>query len=420
MPDAAPSRSRPELKALTGLRAVAALAVVLSHTGLPQSMPEFAHKIVGWGFVGVPLFFMLSGFVLAYNYPDLRPGRGRGRGILKFYVARVARVMPLYWVMIAFCVADYYVAGRDQYPSALWQNVLAVQAWSPDVDVAQTHYNGPGWSIGVELFFYGLFPFLAVPMAALARRAGVRGLALFIASAATVAIGLWMYFWLSGRASQPASIPGSAHRWLYRNPLPHLVSFSTGMALAHIATRIGPWRVSTHHVIQTSVVAYVLLLAALRPSPSPFISAGSYGAMFVIPFAVAMLSLGSGHGWFGRLLSTRQFVTLGTASYALYLTHRWLIWRLDFGDLIGSARGFAPYVALILTVGILLLIAEGAHRYVENPARRWMVARFRRWTEPSTQERPGNTLVPDEATPASEPVGREQTAPSTGSVVRAR
>jgi hypothetical protein len=63
-------QKKPVLTALTGLRAVAAIGVVVSHTRVPESTPEHLEKIAGWGHIGVPLFFMLSGVVLALQLPE--------------------------------------------------------------------------------------------------------------------------------------------------------------------------------------------------------------------------------------------------------------------------------------------------------------------------------------------------------------
>src|SRR5262245_42651062 len=79
-----PHERRPELKALTGLRAVAAIAVVMSHVGVPKGLPEEFAKIAHWGYIGVPLFFMLSGVVLGYNYPQLNIRQTRR--MAKFYL----------------------------------------------------------------------------------------------------------------------------------------------------------------------------------------------------------------------------------------------------------------------------------------------------------------------------------------------
>lgn len=388
-----PHRVKAELRALTGLRAVAALAVVFSHTGVPKDAPKAFAQVASWGHVGVPLFFMLSGFVLAYNYPDLS-FRSRSRTV-RFYIARIARVMPLYWAMILYCAAFYLALDYDQYPSALVQNLLAVQTWGSDLYTAHSRYNGPGWSVGVELFFYLLFPFLAPVVAALARRWGNRAMVAVVAMCAVIAAVLWAWFVLTGRAALPATNGESAHRWLYRNPLPHLVDFIAGMCLAYLWQSSLRLRVGAHHVIQAAVVVIVLFLAIARPGSNAFVAAGSFGPMFILPFAFLLFSLGSGKGWMAHLLATNVMVRLGTASYALYLTHRWFVWQLSTGRAVADT-GVAAWVALIVTVCVLLVIAEGAHRYIEVPARRGIlkVTRKRRSAPmPASTPKPAAELV---------------------------
>jgi peptidoglycan/LPS O-acetylase OafA/YrhL len=366
-PAAEPRRRRPELKALTGLRAVAATAVVVSHLGVPHSLPNEFAEVARMGFIGVPLFFMLSGVVLGYNYPDLtfRPGRRAAM----FYVARIARVMPLYWAMVVYCALFYVANDERQYPSALVQNLLAVQAWSPDVQVAQEHYNGPGWSIGVELFFYALFPLLVPVVAAIYRRYGLVGASMVVALCCVVLLALAVAFTLSGRADLPATDPDSAHRWLYRNPLCLLPLFVCGLAVAFLLPHVRAWSQWGHQLVQFGVPLYVLGVAVFRGSGG-FWTAASYSALFILPFAVLLLSLSTGRGWVARFLGTRPMVALGVASFALYLTHRWLIWQLNTYPAIAEGRNVEPYVAFALTLGVLLLVAEGAHRYIEEPARR--------------------------------------------------
>jgi peptidoglycan/LPS O-acetylase OafA/YrhL len=365
-----PHPRRPELRALTGLRAVAALAVVVSHVGVPPSLPDRFARVAHWGYIGVPLFFMLSGVVLGYNYPGLT--FRQTRRTVRFYLARVARVMPLYWVMIFYSAALYFSVGHRQFPSAFVQNLFAVQTWSPDLLVAQSYYNGPGWSIGAELFFYLLFPFVVPLVAAVARRHGARGLVLVVAAVAALSVLLLVYFVVSGRAALPAENPASAHRWLYRNPLCQFPIFLGGVAVSFLIPSVLRWRTRTHHLIQAAVVVYVLALAMFR-GEGGFWGAASFGAFFVVPFTLLLLSLASQRGWLARFLGTAPMVKLGVASFALYLTHRWLVWQLSSFDPIAKGHGLAPYVGFLLTIGVLLLVGEGAHRYVEEPAQRWIV-----------------------------------------------
>ncbi|WP_433790034.1 acyltransferase family protein [Actinoplanes sp. CA-252034] len=386
------------LTALTGLRAVAAIGVVISHSGVPASLPEHLDKIASWGHIGVPMFFMLSGVVLAYNYSHLKGWEGRRT--VKFYIARIARVMPLYWAVIAYCAIYLWVYGRPNHGWALLQNLLAVQTWSGDLKVAMGYYNSPGWSIGVELFFYALFPFLVPLVAGLARRFGWRGLIVLILAMATVILALWAAFHLTGHSSFKADNPTSAHRWLYRNPLCHLPMFVTGMAVAFLIPYTGRWSTRRHHAIQTFVFSYVFGLAAFRPMGSGWSSA-AYGLLFVVPFALVMISLASGRGWMARILSTTVMVRLGLASYALYITHRWILFDLGTADRIKTGGGWAPYGALLITLAVLLLIAEGAHRYIEEPSRRLLVRLTRRWTSGGTSHPVPDHTTPDRGHPAS-------------------
>src|SRR4051794_29809514 len=91
-----PRDARPPLRALTGLRFVAAMQVLLYHVYAPGSRgaPGWVRALVGSGYVGVGLFFVLSGFVLAYNYLEpMEAGRVSRR---EFWLARLARVYPVY------------------------------------------------------------------------------------------------------------------------------------------------------------------------------------------------------------------------------------------------------------------------------------------------------------------------------------
>ncbi|GAA0585240.1 acyltransferase [Paractinoplanes ferrugineus] len=388
-----PHERRPELKALTGLRAVAAIAVVVSHVGVPKSLPHPLAQIAHWGYIGVPLFFMLSGVVLGYNYPQLT--YKQHRRTIKFYIARIARVMPLYWVMVIYSALLYVSVDHQQYPKVFLMNIFGVQTWSGDLLAAQSRYNGPGWSIGAELFFYFLFPFVVPLVAGAAKRWGAKALLLIAGGMALVSLILFAYFVISGRADLPAADPGSAHRWLYRNPLCQLPIFLVGVAISFLLPYARQWSDLTHHVIQTLVLAYVLVLAMVR-GEGGFWGAGSFGPFFVIPFAVALMSLASDRGWFARILRTRPMVTLGVASYALYITHRWFVWQLSTSDPVTKGHDIAPYVGFVVTICVLLLIGEGAHRYVEEPARRWIVNMTNRWARkfPARRRIPAQPAAP--------------------------
>ena len=354
---------------MTGVRAAAALAVVLHHIGLPTSAPQPARNLVASGYIGVPLFFMLSGLVLAWNYSTLTVLSG-GR-LWRFYVARIARVMPLYWAVLLFLVVQRAARGVPQ--DSLWRHVLAIQTWSGDYAIGQGSYNPPGWSICVEVFLYAVFPFLIPVIALVSKRFGSLGLVGVVALAFAVQVALVAIFTHEGWASLPATDPASAHRWLYRNPLPRLTDFVIGMSLAFLLLRGFKLRARSAGWLQAACVTYVLVFASLGATLADWQHPAFYGAMWTVPFALLLLSLAaSPDAWLSRFFSTRALVTLGTASYAVYLTHRPLLPYLgrDGADMLSNPPDWAPYLSIVVVVGLVLLIGEGAHRLIEVPARR--------------------------------------------------
>lgn len=370
---------------MTGLRAIAAIAVVLSHTGVPASCPAPLRKATEWGYVGVPMFFMLSGVVLAYNYGTLTPAAG-WRAVLRFYVARMARVMPLYWVMILFCVVANVAGGKPQYHAALIENILAVQTWGADIDTAQYRYNGPGWSIGAELFFYVLFPFVVPLVRGVWDKRRVRGVSALIAGCVAVTFVLCLAWVTLGWASLPGQDGRSAHRWLYRNPLPHLAEFVIGICLSFLIQGSRALSARRHTYVQMIVLVVVGGVATLHPVGHPSVIAASYGALFVAPFAVLIWSLSSGRGFLARFLSKPLLMSLGVSSYALYLTHVPVLSQVAAAEGIRTGAASRSWAALLVTLTLMLLVAEGAHRSVEVPCRRVILRRLGRRDENSVHE----------------------------------
>ena len=377
---------RSEILALTGVRAAAALAVVLHHVGLPVSAPTPLRNLAASGYIGVPLFFMLSGLVLAWNYSTLTvlsPSR-----LWRFYIARIARVMPLYWVVLLFLVVQREARNVPQHE--LWRHLLAIQTWSDDYTIGQASYNPPGWSICVEIFLYAVFPFLVPVIALISRRFGGVGLVALIAFAFAVQVALVAVFTGEGWAFLSVKDPSSGHRWLYRNPLPRLSEFVIGMSLAFLLLRGFRLRVRVAAWLQAACVVVVLVVASLGPTLWRWQLPAFYGAMWTVPFAVLLLSLAAAPtAWLSRFFATRALVTLGTASYAVYLTHRPLLPYLgkDRGSLVADPPVWTQYLAVLVIVGLCLLIGEGAHRLIEVPARRAVLRLVRRPSRPAVTER---------------------------------
>src|SRR4029077_20783935 len=112
----------------------------------------------------VCLFFLLSGFILAYTYSELAPGI---RNYAKFWEARFARIYPVY--LLSLLLALPFQLHTLTLKSAL-AVILMVQAWNPLHPEMNGAWNYPAWSLSVEAFFYLCFPFVQTRIASMSRR----------------------------------------------------------------------------------------------------------------------------------------------------------------------------------------------------------------------------------------------------------
>lgn len=163
--------NRPAIPALTGLRAVAAYSVLLAHVsqaayriGLKPVSTMFSDAWVQVAHFGMSLFFVLSGFVIFYNYEE--SFRRSFIGALgPFFTARFARLYPLYLLVIISAAGPLGASRLAGHPIVLAAYATMTQSWFN----MEGAVFPPAWSISTEWFFYALFP-LAVLIVASARR----------------------------------------------------------------------------------------------------------------------------------------------------------------------------------------------------------------------------------------------------------
>lgn len=328
------------MPALTSLRFVAALWVVLFHFGASTvaatSAPTLVKAVLQQGYLGVSFFFILSGFVLTAVY---RNGMKTPADRRRYGAARFARVYPVYILCLLLAVPL-------DWPLGLKSLVLApalLQSWTSAASGLGLEWNNPSWTLSVELFFYLAF----VPLCPLIRRLGnpsLCGLGVLMAAVAIVtrAAGI-----APGQAGSPAfaAVP---------LPMLHLSQFIFGCVLAEGVARASGVRraVWTDLLLAASAGAGLLVVGFtdLASALAPLI----FGAVIVL----AAVSVGP----IGRLLSAKVFVFLGASSYALYLLQHVVNGYFDraFGD---SMLG-----RLLMPVA-LVAIAALVYRYFEEPVR---------------------------------------------------
>lgn len=379
-----------EIKALSGLRIVAALWVVLFHFRplLAEAAPDFTSAlapVLNSGAQGVDLFFILSGFVLTWNYLDRMGHSWSARATLRFLWLRLARVWPVYLVTMhlaaAWIIFTLYVGRVPAEPevvdslnaTAWWRQVLLVQLWfEPYFD--GTSWDGPAWSISAEWLAYLLFGGLI--------------LVVFRIASATRARGL---MWLAFAAALPPTLLLLASGVFYTpwSWLPRIVMQFLAGALACAAVRKLQLSERTR---QTAGWASLALGAAIAGGlyfldahpPGDILDAGGLVDVLFVPFVIAVAI---GAGTLPALLSLRPMVYLGHISFSLYMLHEivhtawnWAVRQFDI-TLTPSLS------AKFIVAGLVVLSALGAavlYHVVEEPARRWM----RRMIEPRQPDVP--------------------------------
>ncbi len=340
------------LDALTGIRGIAAWFVVFYHMRetLSALLPAWAIATFAKGYLAVDLFFMLSGFVLWYNYAD-RLGQFRLAEAGKFMWRRIARIWPLHVFILALMAALALVlaaTGRHNanYPWAeLPLHFLLVQNWG--LTGALT-WNDPAWSISTELAAYLLFPFAAAAM----RWEKLPGWALAAIAAALLA-ALHMLFARSGETGLGAEI---SRLGLWRC----LLEFALGNVLCMVWRRYGEQR-------RFAIAAALACAATLTGG----IALALPETAFVpLVFASGLLALAADRGAVARMLGKGVPRYLGEISYSTYLGHflLFILFKLAFVDetLQIGWFGLAGFLTLMLAASAAL------YHGVEKPAQRWL------------------------------------------------
>ena len=303
------------LHPLTSLRFVAAAMVVVVHAQVAcfGSLLSIGNRLpLGQA---VSFFFVLSGFILAYNHPVL----ATRRSVLMFYAARIARVWPAHIVTTLIVMA----LGSTAWPLLyIVVNLSLLQAWTLLSDVALS-LNSVAWSLSVELFFYLAFPLLVWRW-----RETWHWKVLSAASLALAMIVLGNHFNLSPTSHvKEIGLAGL----VYTNPVARLLEFVMGICSASVFGYVSRhkihWSVAQATVVEIGVVLLAILALRLAVSIDEkhwLGEAGHFyfsyqGSGFIWPGLVLVFAFE--RGLVSRVLCHPLAVRLGEISFALYLLH---------------------------------------------------------------------------------------------------
>ena len=366
---APPSRARRYLPGLDGMRALAVIAVVLFHSPL---------AVATGGFLGVEVFFVISGYIITRALLTEREERGR-IALGRFWLRRARRLLPALFLLLAG-VAAWSALFAEGELAGLRRDMGAAFFYVTNWDLIVTgesyfdSWERPSllrhlWSLAVEEQFYLIWPLLLIGGLAIVRRR-VLLLALILAGAA-VSAGVMaalhepggsvsrIYYGTDARAS--GLLIGAALAFVWSAPLAaarrRIRGAAEGAALAMLGTAgLG------------ALTGFVLLL----DGDAPFLYHGGF-ALTGVATAALIVAATHGRSPFTRLLAMRPLPWLGLRSYAIYLWH-WPVMALTRPNVDVPLDGAALFA---LQAALTLALAEVSYRWVERPIRTGALGRLR-------------------------------------------
>jgi peptidoglycan/LPS O-acetylase OafA/YrhL len=341
-----------KLPGLTTIRFFAACWVYCFHSLLWTGQRGLVAYLSSAGYAGVAVFFVLSGFILSYNYlgSDFSPQQ--------FWIARAARIVPVYWLSLLLGLPGLVhniVTGRFPLTPVYIATPLFLQSWVPSLALI---WNTPAWSVSTEAFFYLIFPFTLRRLAISFRQRPI-----------LILLGLWF---LSTTPSalyalvRPEGPVDSASLFFWLgivkfNPLVRAPEFLLGVCVG-AGFRDG-WRIPRPRLAtMLCLLAICLTIAGLHDAPYPLLHDGLCDPLF----ALLILSVASTDDW----LDWPPLLLLGEASYALYLLGRPIA---SFYEGASRYTTFIPAISgfwgFLLYFSICVLASLVVYALIEKPCR---------------------------------------------------
>lgn len=392
--------AKDSIPALTGLRFFAALWVLLIHYRPLVDYPPIIRDIAEHGRLGVGLFFVLSGFVLTYNYYDWF--QKDARKLPTFAYLRAARILPMYFtalfvgtvITLVFWRLPIDHLGTTYLPSALPTHLYVV-SWFANLGVVHGFvplevfhiWNGPSWSISAEAFFYLLFPLTIASLGRFCRdfrRTAIAAFAFYLVeiTAFLLVVGVLL---TAGLADIQRGV--LQERVAYWSPFLRVWEFLIGCTVGILYLHLGAANASTtrrllqRKAVTNGLAALVLAVIGLlvfgaRGESDLGVALGwlKWYVLFTPAFAALIMVLAIGPSFVATVLEQRPIVLLGDASYSLYMIH-----AIPLVVLLGlQAEGNPIPLGLSLaTMGGTVIVSVLCFRFIEAPARRAL--RRKRW-----------------------------------------
>jgi peptidoglycan/LPS O-acetylase OafA/YrhL len=361
---AKPTR-KPSLPALTGIRTLLAFNIVLFHFTPPYLGP--LRPFVENGFVFVNVFFLISGYILTYNYSD----RGASLDKRQFWLARFSRLYPVYLLVLIISMKmvqmEWQARPRGQFWMGMILTPLLLQGLSPTL---ATFWNTVAWTLSCEVALYAAFPWLIrLPWPRKPSRLILLIFLFWIGN--MLPANLYLHFNpdnLTGPVTRYTST--TFIRFLKYTPLPYACTFLAGITLARLQLVSTITQRQRFAVAAFAVTGLGLFFYLVSPHVPYLIM---HGGILLPLFATLIFGL-SGTNPIASVFAWRPILVVGESSYCLYLLHFNVFILLHLYRIPQRLHvaAYDPWISYAMLVVLALIV----YRFVENPSRKAILRRF--------------------------------------------
>jgi peptidoglycan/LPS O-acetylase OafA/YrhL len=321
------SVSSSRVASLTGIRAVAAILVMLTHAAYTTG--NYTHGYVGLLYsrmeIGVPIFFVLSGFLLFAPWVRAAAAGKPAPSVSRYAWHRVRRIMPAYVITVLAAYLLYHFRTAGPNPGHTWlglfRNLTLTQIYTDDYLFSYLHQGlTQMWSLAVEAAFYVALPLLAYLLLVVLCRREWHPVRLVLG---LIVLALVSPAWLT-LVHTTEFLPDGAPLWLPT----YLMWFIGGMLLAALlplgvrayAIICVPLAVACYFIVATPIAgAPTTSPAELREGLAKTLFYAVISTLVVAPLALRGRDVA--RGWYLQFMASRPMVFLGEISYEIFLIH---------------------------------------------------------------------------------------------------
>jgi peptidoglycan/LPS O-acetylase OafA/YrhL len=346
------------LDTLTSFRFIAALMVYFYHVGIGADYKT--------GYLGVSFFFILSGFILMYNYKEKFDEFDLNQ-LKKFYIARIAKIYPIHLFTFLLAV-PYYFFIPLKHESILYifqaiTNIALIHSFIPFGNVS---FNGVSWSLSDEMFFYLLFPFIIY----YGFKLSLVNLLKLIGATWIITLVLALYIPSDGSFSQ----------WFfYFFPGTRIIEFLGGMILGAFFLKVSSNSNNSFFLFSClEIISLTIFISMVIISPQ-FTQNLRYGLIFIPSILLIIFVFAFQKGFLSKLLSNKIFVYLGNISFSFYMIHNlflsyiMFLWQPNINQIIVIC--FCLFLSLISSSLLYHFLEEPMRKKIKSNLEERLVIR---------------------------------------------